>query len=58
MKFLKVFFATLLAMIVGTVLSWVLCIAIFAGIAGSMSTTTKATITPQTIVKSVFGSRN
>ena len=54
MKFLKVFFATLLAMIVGSVLSWVLCIALFAGMVGSMGQVTKATITPQTIVKIDF----
>ena len=54
MKFLKVFFATLLAMIVGTVISWVLCIAVFAGMVGSMGQVTKATITPQTIVKIDF----
>ena len=36
MKFFKVFLATLLAMVVGTVLSWVLCLVIFVGMAGSM----------------------
>ena len=51
MKFFKVFLATLLAMVVGTVLSWVLCLVIFAGMAGSMGQTTKAVITPQTIMK-------
>ena len=51
MKFFKIFFATLLAMVVGTVLSWVLCLVIFAGMAGSMGQTTKAVITPQTIIK-------
>lgn len=51
MKFFKVFLATLLALIVGSVLSWILCIAIFAGIFASAGTTTKATITPDTIVK-------
>lgn len=51
MKFFKIFLATLLAMVVGTVLSWVLCLVIFAGMAGSMGQTTKAVITPQTIVK-------
>ena len=54
MKFFKVFFATLLAMIVGTVVSWILCIIVFAGMAGSMSQTTQAVITPQTIVKIDF----
>ena len=51
MKFFKVFLATLLAMVVGTVLSWVLCLVIFAGLAGSMAQTSQAVITPQTIVK-------
>ena len=51
MKFFKVFLATLLAMVVGTVLSWVLCLVIFVGMAGSMGKTTQAVITPQTIVK-------
>ena len=51
MKFLKIFLATLLAMVVGTILSWVLFIVIFAGMAGSMGQTTQAVITPQTIVK-------
>ena len=51
MKFFKIFLATLLAMVVGTVLSWVLCLIIFVGMAGSMNKTTQAVITPQTIVK-------
>ena len=51
MKFLKIFLATLLAMVVGTVLSWILCLVIFVGMAGSMGKTTQAVITPQTIVK-------
>ena len=51
MKFFKIFLATLLAMVVGTVLSWVLCLIVFVGMAGSMGQTTKAVITPQTIVK-------
>ena len=51
MKFFKIFLATLLAMVVGTVLSWVLCLVIFVGMAGSMEGTTQAVITPQTIVK-------
>ena len=54
MKFFKIFLASLLALIVGTVLSFVLCIVIFAGMAGSMSKTTQAVITPQTIVKIDF----
>ena len=54
MKFFKIFLATLLAMVVGTVLSWILCIVIFAGMAGSMGQTTQAVITPQTIVKIDF----
>ena len=54
MKFLKIFLATLLAMVVGTVLSWVLCLIVFAGMAGSLGQTTKAVITPQTIVKIDF----
>ena len=54
MKFLKVFLASLLALVVGTVLSFVLCIVIFAGMAGSMGQSTKAVITPQTIVKIDF----
>ena len=51
MKFFKIFLATLLAIVVGTVLSWVLCVIVFVGMAGSMGQTTKAVITPQTIVK-------
>lgn len=51
MKFFKIFLATLLAMVVGTVLSWVLCLVIFVGMAGSMEGNTQAVITPQTIVK-------
>lgn len=51
MKFFKIFLATLLAIVVGTVLSWVLCLIIFIGMAGSMENTTQAVITPQTIVK-------
>ena len=51
MKFFKIFLATLLAMVVGTVLSWVLCLVIFVGMAGSMESNTQAVITPQTIVK-------
>lgn len=54
MKFFKIFLATLLAMIVGSVLSWVLCLIVFVGMAGSMGQTTKAVITPQTIVKIDF----
>ena len=54
MKFFKIFLATLLAMVVGTVLSWILCLVIFAGMAGSMGKTTQAVITPQTIVKIDF----
>ena len=54
MKFFKVFLASLLALVVGTVLSFVLCIMIFVGMAGTMSQTTKAIITPQTIVKIDF----
>ena len=55
MKFFKVFLASLLALVVGTVLSFVLCIMIFAGMVGSMDKTTQAIITPQTIVKIDFG---
>ncbi len=54
MKFFKIFLATLLAMVVGTVLSWVVCLVIFAGMAGTMGQTTQAVITPQTIVKIDF----
>ena len=54
MKFFKIFLATLLAMIVGTVLSWVLCLVIFTSMAGSMGQTSQAVITPQTIVKIDF----
>ncbi len=54
MKFFKIFLATLLAMVVGTVLSWVLCLMVFVGMAGTMGQTTKAVITPQTIVKIDF----
>ena len=54
MKFLKIFLATLLAMVVGTVLSWILCIVIFSGLAGSMGQKTTATITPQTILQIDF----
>ena len=54
MKFFKIFLATLLAMVVGTVLSWVLCLFVFVGMAGSMGKTTQAVVTPQTIVKIDF----
>ena len=54
MKFFKIFLATLLALVVSSVLSWILCLIIFAGMAGSMGQTTKAVITPQTIVKIDF----
>lgn len=54
MKFFKVFLATLLAMVVGIVLSWVFCLMVFVGMVGSMGQTTKAVITPQTIVKIDF----
>ena len=54
MKFFKIFLATLLALIVSSVLSWVLFLIIFVGMAGSMGQTTKAVITPQTIVKIDF----
>lgn len=54
MRFFKIFLATLLAMVVGTLLSWVLCLVIFAGMAGTMGQTTQAVITPQTIVKIDF----
>ncbi len=54
MKFFKVFLASLLALVVGTVVSFVLCIAVFVGMAGSMGKTTQAVITPQTIVKIDF----
>lgn len=51
MKFFKIFLATLLALIVSSVLSWILFFSIFAGMAGSMEGTTKAVVTPQTIIK-------
>lgn len=51
MKFFKVFLATLLALVVSSVLSWVLFLLIFVGFAGSMEDTTKAVLTPQTILK-------
>ena len=54
MKFFKIFLASLLALVVGTVLSFILCIAVFVGMAGSMGNTTQAVITPQTIVKIDF----
>ncbi len=54
MKFFKIFLASLLALVVGTVLSFILCIAVFVGMAGSMGNTTLAVITPQTIVKIDF----
>ncbi len=51
MKFFKVFLATLLALVVSSVLSWILFLIIFVGFAGSMEDTTKAVLTPQTILK-------
>ena len=38
MKFFKIFLATLLAMVVGTVLSWVLCLIVFAGMINHSNT--------------------
>ena len=54
MKFFKIFLATLLAMVVGTIVSWILWLIVFVGMAGSMAQTTKAELTPQTIVKIDF----
>ena len=54
MKFGKIFLAALLAVVAGSVLSFIVWIFIFAGIAGSMGQATEATITPQTIVKIDF----
>ena len=54
MKFGKIFLASLLAVVAGSVLSFIVWIFIFAGMVGSMGETTQATITPQTIVKIDF----
>ena len=54
MKFFKIFLATLLAIVVGTVLSWILCLIFVVGTIGSMGKPSGATITPQTIVKIDF----
>ena len=54
MNLFKIFLATLLAMVVGTIVSWILWLIVFVGMAGSMAQTTKAELTPQTIVKIDF----
>ena len=51
MKFLKVFLAALLAVVAGSIVSSLLWLFIFVGMAGSMGQVTEATLTPQTIVK-------
>ena len=54
MKFFKVFLAALLAVLVSGIISSLMWVIIFVGLAGSMEQTTKAVITPQTIVKIDF----
>ena len=51
MKFSKVFLATLLAIVVSGIISWIFGLIFLFGIIGSMEPTTTATLTPQTIVK-------
>ena len=51
MKFSKVFLATLLAILVSGIISWIFGLIFLFGIIGSMEPTTTATLTPQTIVK-------
>lgn len=54
MKFFKVFLAALLAVLVSGIISSLMWVFIFVGLAGSMEQTSKAVITPQTIVKIDF----
>ena len=54
MKFFKIFLAALLAVLVSGIISSLMWVFIFVGLAGSMEQTTKAVITPQTIVKIDF----
>ena len=51
MKFFKIFLATLLAIVVSGIISWIIGIGVLFGILGSMEPTVKAELTPQTIVK-------
>ena len=55
MNFWKVFGATLLALFVGTVLSWMVQLFFFAGMLGAVGLGDIPVITPQTIVKIDFG---
>ena len=54
MKFFKVFLAALLSVLVSGIISSLMWVFIFVGLAGSMEQTSKAVITPQTIVKIDF----
>lgn len=51
MKFLKYFFAALLAVVVGGLLSWIFLFVALVGLSASSMSGTQATITPNTIVK-------
>ena len=51
MKFFKIFLATLLAIVVSGIISWIIGLGVLFGILGSMEPTVKAELTPQTIVK-------
>ena len=51
MKFFKIFLATLLAIVVSGIISWIIGIGVLFGILGSMEPTVTAELTPQTIVK-------
>ena len=51
MKFFKIFLATLLAIVVSGIVSWIIGLGVLFGILGSMEPTVTAELTPQTIVK-------
>lgn len=51
MKFFKIFLATLLAIVVSGIISWIIGLGVLFGILGSMEPTVTAELTPQTIVK-------
>ncbi len=51
MKFFKIFLATLLAIVVSGIVSWIIGLCVIFGILGSMEPTVTAELTPQTIVK-------
>ena len=54
MNFWKVFGATLLAMLVGSIISWSMWFSVFAGFSSLFEQTDLPVITPQTILKIDF----